>query len=74
MKLRDQLWQNADFQKRIFPSRLVSMSLNPGSKSKQMGGISSEISRADLTKLQLSDGTCLYAKLVVILSYKSFII
>lgn len=70
MKLRDMSWQNAAIQKKIFPSRLVSMSLNPGLKSKQMDGICSEISRADLTKLQLSDGTCLYAKLVVILCYK----
>lgn len=57
--------QNADIQKKIFPSRLVSMSLNPGLKSKRMDGISPEISRGDLTKLQLNDGTCLYAKLVV---------
>ncbi|KAJ7979674.1 Ubiquinone biosynthesis monooxygenase COQ6, mitochondrial [Quillaja saponaria] len=60
--------QNMDFQKTIYPSRLTSMTSHPGSASTMADGTPSrtELSaQGHLAKLELSDGTNLYAKLVV---------
>ncbi|KAK6161796.1 hypothetical protein DH2020_005177 [Rehmannia glutinosa] len=48
--------QNADFQQKIYPCRLSSMTMQPSSSSSPHGS---------LAKLELSDGNSLYAKLVV---------
>ncbi|XP_028773499.1 ubiquinone biosynthesis monooxygenase COQ6, mitochondrial [Neltuma alba] len=57
-----------DFQKTIFPLRLTSMTLQPGSASTVVENLSSEAlssARRNLAKLELSDGSSIYAKLVV---------
>ncbi|XP_024972574.1 ubiquinone biosynthesis monooxygenase COQ6, mitochondrial [Cynara cardunculus var. scolymus] len=56
--------QNKDFKKTIYPTRLSSMSL-PTRSSVSAAGASQSKSLANLAKLELSDGTNLYAKLVV---------
>ncbi|GFP92879.1 ubiquinone biosynthesis monooxygenase coq6 [Phtheirospermum japonicum] len=48
--------QNAGFQQKIYPSRLSSMTMQPSSSSSP---------HKSLSKLELSDGNSLYAKLVV---------
>ncbi|KDP20324.1 hypothetical protein JCGZ_06410 [Jatropha curcas] len=60
--------KDTDFQKTIYPSRLSSMSLHPSSSSKVVDSTSSaEASyiKGRSAKLELSDGSSLYAKLVV---------
>ncbi|XP_057489820.1 uncharacterized protein LOC130775782 isoform X2 [Actinidia eriantha] len=62
--------QNKDFQKTIYPSRLTSMTLSPSLSSVGMGvdGTSSGTTTSTcggLAKLELSDGSSLYTKLVV---------
>ncbi|XP_052208510.1 uncharacterized protein LOC127812191 isoform X2 [Diospyros lotus] len=60
--------EKADFQKRIYPSRLTSMTLSPSLSSVALDGSSSRTTRSprgDLAKLELCDGSTLYAKLVV---------
>ncbi|KAL1804066.1 hypothetical protein ACET3Z_032713 [Daucus carota] len=60
--------QDSDLQKTIFPSRLTSMISSPSSATKALGSRSSREGshdRGNLTKLELSDGNSLYAKLVV---------
>ncbi|KAK1362667.1 Ubiquinone biosynthesis monooxygenase COQ6, mitochondrial [Heracleum sosnowskyi] len=60
--------QDTDLQKTIFSSRLASMISGPTSASKALGNTSSTEGlrdRGNLTKLELSDGNSLYAKLVV---------
>ncbi|XP_057498400.1 uncharacterized protein LOC130782941 isoform X2 [Actinidia eriantha] len=61
--------QNKDFQKTIYPSRLTSMTLSPSLSSVRVGvdGSSSGTTTSTcggLAKLELSDGSSLYAKLV----------
>ncbi|KAI3746867.1 hypothetical protein L6452_09309 [Arctium lappa] len=60
--------QNKDFKKTIYPTRLLSMSLPTRSSVSAAGASQSSTSTkslANLAKLELSDGTNLYAKLVV---------
>ncbi|KAJ8763915.1 hypothetical protein K2173_003697 [Erythroxylum novogranatense] len=60
--------EDTDFQKTIYHSRLASMSLCSSSSSSGLGKASSMeamYARGDLAKLELSDGSSLYAKLVV---------
>lgn len=60
--------EDTDFQKKIFHSRLTSMSLNPSSSSIVVDSTASteaSYARGRLAKLELSDGNSLYAKLVV---------
>ncbi|GFY81445.1 FAD/NAD(P)-binding oxidoreductase family protein [Actinidia rufa] len=62
--------QNKDFQKTIYPSRLTSMTLSPSLSSVGVGvdGTSSGTTTSTcggLAKLELSDGSSLYTKLVV---------
>ncbi|KAA8548456.1 hypothetical protein F0562_000140 [Nyssa sinensis] len=60
--------QNSDFQKTIYPSRLTSMSFSSSSSTIGVGGTSSRTTpytHGNLAKLELSDGSSLYAKLVV---------
>ncbi|GFY92851.1 FAD/NAD(P)-binding oxidoreductase family protein [Actinidia rufa] len=62
--------QNKDFQKTIYPSKLTSMTLSPSLSSVRVGvdGSSSGTTTSTcrgLAKLELSDGSSLYAKLVV---------
>ncbi|KAG6787912.1 hypothetical protein POTOM_003959 [Populus tomentosa] len=59
---------DTDFQKKIFHSRLTSMSLNPSSSSIVVDSTASteaSYAKGRLAKLELSDGNSLYAKLVV---------
>ena len=56
--------QNKDFKKTIYLTRLSSMSL-PTRSSVSAAGASQSKSLANLAKLELTDGTNLYAKLVV---------
>ncbi|KAJ9541582.1 hypothetical protein OSB04_028088 [Centaurea solstitialis] len=56
--------QNKDFKKTIYSTRLSSMSLPTRSSVSAAGDLQSK-SLANLAKLELSDGTNLYAKLVV---------
>jgi ubiquinone biosynthesis monooxygenase Coq6 len=59
--------QDTDFQKKIYHSRLTSMSLNPSSSSIVVDSTASteaSYARGRLAKLELSDGNSLYAKLV----------
>ncbi|KAF2285641.1 hypothetical protein GH714_006136 [Hevea brasiliensis] len=59
--------EDTDFQKTIHPSRLTLMSLHPSSSSTVESSLSTEASYVNgcLAKLELSDGSSLYAKLVV---------
>ncbi|KAL8158403.1 hypothetical protein AgCh_002911 [Apium graveolens] len=61
--------QDTDLQKTIFSSRLDSMISGPTSASKALNNIAASTEalheRGNLTKLKLSDGNSLYAKLVV---------
>ncbi|XP_059632209.1 uncharacterized protein LOC132274877 isoform X3 [Cornus florida] len=60
--------QNTEFQKTIYPSRLISIALSPSSSSNKVDSTSSRTtlnSHGSLAKLELSDGNSLYAKLVV---------
>ncbi|KAM0038119.1 putative FAD-binding domain, ubiquinone biosynthesis hydroxylase UbiH/COQ6 [Helianthus debilis subsp. tardiflorus] len=59
--------QNKDFNSTIYPTRLSSLSLPTRSVSSAGASVSSTSSKnlANLAKLDLSDGTNLYAKLVV---------
>lgn len=60
--------QDTDLQKKIYPSRLTSMISHPTSASKAMDERSTNErlhNSGSLTKLELSDGNSLYAKLVV---------
>ncbi|KAK4266308.1 hypothetical protein QN277_027251 [Acacia crassicarpa] len=57
-----------DFQKTIYPLRLTSMTLQPSSTSTVVDKFSSTASSSaqrNLAKLELSDGSSIYAKLVV---------
>lgn len=56
--------QNTDLKKRIYPSRLNSMTLRQNHLPTMMDSTSSSL-HASLAKLELSDGNSLYAKLVV---------
>ncbi|CBI38241.3 unnamed protein product, partial [Vitis vinifera] len=56
--------QNTDLKKRIYPSRLNSMTLHQNHLPTMMDSTSSSL-HASLAKLELSDGNSLYAKLVV---------
>ncbi|CAK9155898.1 unnamed protein product [Ilex paraguariensis] len=59
--------QHADFQKTIYPSRLTSMTLHQSSSSAGLDCTSSGTLNAhgSIAKLELSNGSSLYAKLVV---------
>lgn len=59
--------QDTDFQKTIYASRLASMSLQSGTSS---SGVDRQCpnKRGSLLKLELDDGSSLFAKLVVILA------
>ncbi|XP_050218489.1 uncharacterized protein LOC126669154 isoform X2 [Mercurialis annua] len=60
--------EDTDFQKTIYPSKLTSMSLHQGSSSTKLDNTSSTEAlyvKGRLAKLELSDGSNLYAKLVV---------
>ncbi|GLT68587.1 hypothetical protein SLA2020_408020 [Shorea laevis] len=60
--------QDSDSPKKIYASRLTSMTILPNSSSMGMDSISSSsalLSQGRLAKLELSDGNSLYAKLVV---------
>lgn len=65
---KSSILQDTDFQKTIYPSRLTSMSLHPSSLSTVDSSSSTEALyvKGRLAKLELSDGSSLYAKLVVI--------
>uniref|UniRef100_A0A2P2IS82 Ubiquinone biosynthesis monooxygenase COQ6 n=1 Tax=Rhizophora mucronata TaxID=61149 RepID=A0A2P2IS82_RHIMU len=60
--------EDTDFQKTIYPSRLTSMSLYASPSSLGSDSLSSKetfYGRGQIAKLDLSDGSSLYAKLVV---------
>nr|AKF43247.1 FAD/NAD(P)-binding oxidoreductase family protein [Erodium trifolium] len=59
--------QNTELQKMIYTSRLTSMAIHPSSSSARVDSTSSTAlhNRENLAKLELSDGSSLYAKLVV---------
>lgn len=60
--------QDTDFQKKIYPSRLTSMSILPNSSSLEVDStlsVTSSFTHGRLAKLELEDGNNLYAKLVV---------
>ncbi|XP_038721393.1 ubiquinone biosynthesis monooxygenase COQ6, mitochondrial isoform X2 [Tripterygium wilfordii] len=60
--------QDTDFQNTIYPSRLTSMALPPSSSSAETDNVSSvtpSSKQGHSAKLELSDGSSLYAKLVV---------
>ena len=59
--------QDTDFQKTMYLSRLTSMFLLPSSSADMDSKPSAEAlhARGRLAKLELSDGSSLYAKLVV---------
>ncbi|KAK8684949.1 hypothetical protein V6N13_040963 [Hibiscus sabdariffa] len=60
--------QDMDFLKKIHPSRLTSMSILPNSSSSEVDSTSSMtalFTHGRLAKLELEDGSSLYAKLVV---------
>lgn len=62
-------FQDTDLQKKIYPSRLTSMSILPNSSSLEVDTSSSAtalFTHGRLAKLELEDGNSLYAKLVVI--------
>ncbi|XP_031380848.1 ubiquinone biosynthesis monooxygenase COQ6, mitochondrial isoform X1 [Punica granatum] len=56
--------QNADIRKTVFPARLTSMNLNPSSIPTELNGTSSTSPWRGFARLELSDGTCIHAKLV----------
>ncbi|XP_022722758.1 ubiquinone biosynthesis monooxygenase COQ6, mitochondrial-like isoform X2 [Durio zibethinus] len=60
--------QDTDFQKKIYPSRLTSMSILPNSSSLEVDStlsVTASFTHGRLAKLELEDGNSLYAKLVV---------
>ncbi|XWS13473.1 hypothetical protein CRYUN_Cryun36dG0040100 [Craigia yunnanensis] len=60
--------QDTDLQKKIYPSRLTSMSILPNSSSLEVDSILSvtaSFTHGRLAKLELENGNSLYAKLVV---------
>ncbi|XVF29166.1 hypothetical protein REPUB_Repub15cG0096500 [Reevesia pubescens] len=60
--------QDTDLQKKIYPSRLTSMSILPSSSSLEVDiklSVTALFTCGRLTKLDLEDGNCLYGKLVV---------
>nr|AKF43255.1 FAD/NAD(P)-binding oxidoreductase family protein [Monsonia marlothii] len=60
--------QNTELQKTIYPSRLTSMTIHPSSSSTRVDSTLSTTEMhnwGNLAKLELSDGSSLYAKLVV---------
>ncbi|XVF65096.1 hypothetical protein PTKIN_Ptkin09bG0219300 [Pterospermum kingtungense] len=60
--------QDTDLQKKIYPSKLTSMSILPNSSSLEVDStlsVTSLFTHGRLAKLELEDGNSLYAKLVV---------
>ncbi|XWS09117.1 hypothetical protein CRYUN_Cryun40dG0058400 [Craigia yunnanensis] len=60
--------QDTDLRKKIYPSRLTSMSILPNSSSLEVDStlsVTASLTHGRLAKLELEDGNCLYSKLVV---------